>query len=183
MKVLEVEYNNYTFRSRTEAKWAKLLDELSVEYVYEPDTYVLDLMNCNKKRRKVRYLPDFYLPQQELYLEIKNNGNKKPTSDESLKAYLLSLNTNKNVIIAFGDVNYNANVSYGNYFCYQPTGKFDMHYRITKCTTCDRIDFTKFGNVYDIKCDCKKIQTHKKLFNCCGVKNAFNIVKSYRFGW
>lgn len=182
MKVLEVEYNNYTFRSKTEAKWAKLMDELSIEYIYEPDTYVLDHVNANNKRLKIRYLPDFYLTKQKLFLEIKNNGNKKPTLDESLKAYLLSISSKTPVVIAFGDVTHKSNTSYGNYFYYDK-GNFDMHYRLTKCTTCSYIDFTKFGNVYDVHCECTKEDRHRELYNTSSLENAFDKVKSFRFGW
>lgn len=180
VRVFEVEYNNYTFRSKTEAKWARLFDLLNIEYVYEPDTYVL----LRSEKRKIRYLPDFYLPEQDLFLEVKNMGNKKPTIEECLKAYLLATHVKKRVLIAFGDVTFNANVRYGNYLCYHPNGIVDLHYRLTRCTMCKKIDFTKFGNVFDIHCDCEKNKlVHETLINTTAVKAAFDKLKSYRFGW
>jgi hypothetical protein len=183
MKVFEVEYNNYTFRSKTEAKWAKLFDVLEIEYVFEPDTYVLDIINDNNKRKSIRYLPDFYLPSLDIYLEIKNNGKNRPNMDECQKAFLLSTQAKKRVIILFGEMKYETNFMLGNFFCYHPNGTFDMHYRLTRCTKCNLIDFTKFGNVFDVNCNCQKDEVHKHLYNSISLKNGFNTVKQTRFGW
>ena len=55
MKVIETEYNGYKFRSRLEARWAVFFDELGIEYLYEPEGFVLE--------DGTKYLPDFYLPK------------------------------------------------------------------------------------------------------------------------
>lgn len=65
MKALETEYKGILFRSRLEARWAVLFDALKLEYIYEPDCFVLS--NGQK------YTPDFYLPKYDLYIEIKPN--------------------------------------------------------------------------------------------------------------
>lgn len=59
-------YKDYTFRSQLEAQWAYYLDALRVKYIYERDTYIV----VNKGER-TWYKPDFYLPEQELWLEVK----------------------------------------------------------------------------------------------------------------
>ena len=63
MKVLETEYNGVLFRSRLEARWAIMFDALGLEWIYEPECFVLE--------NKLKYTPDFYLKKYNLYVEIK----------------------------------------------------------------------------------------------------------------
>lgn len=65
MKALETNYNGILFRSRLEARWAMFFDLIGVEYVYEPECFVL---NDGRK-----YTPDFYIEKYDLYVEIKPN--------------------------------------------------------------------------------------------------------------
>jgi len=65
IKAIETEYNGYKFRSRLEARWAVFFDELNIVYQYEPEGYEED---------GVRYLPDFYLPKENLYVEVKGKS-------------------------------------------------------------------------------------------------------------
>ena len=62
MKAIETVYNGYKFRSRLEARWAVFFDTLGIEYLYEHEGYDLD---------GVWHLPDFWLPKQECWIEIK----------------------------------------------------------------------------------------------------------------
>ena len=55
MKAIETEYKEILFRSRLEARWAILFDALNIEWVYEPDCFIL---SNNQK-----YTPDFYIPK------------------------------------------------------------------------------------------------------------------------
>ena len=89
---IETKYHGYRFRSRLEARWATFFDALSLEYRYEPEGYALE---------NVPYLPDFYLPQQNCFLEIKG---QQPNQEEKEKARLLALYTGKDVYILFGDL-------------------------------------------------------------------------------
>lgn len=54
VKAIQTVYNGYKFRSRLEARWAVFFDSSGIEYVYEPEGYVL--------KDGSTYLPDFYLP-------------------------------------------------------------------------------------------------------------------------
>jgi len=63
IKAIETVYNGYRFRSRLEARWAVFFDALGVEYQYEPEGLELE--------EQGRYLPDFYIPHINTYLEIK----------------------------------------------------------------------------------------------------------------
>lgn len=62
IKAIETEYNGYLFRSRLEARWAVFFDALGIEYSYELEGYDLD---------GLWYLPDFWLPQYRIWVEIK----------------------------------------------------------------------------------------------------------------
>lgn len=62
MKAIETVYNGYRFRSRLEARWAVFFDALEIEYQYEPEGFETD---------GGFYLPDFYLPVEKCYVEVK----------------------------------------------------------------------------------------------------------------
>lgn len=62
IKPIETIYNGYRFRSRLEARWAVFFDAAGIKYQYEPEGFDLD---------GEYYLPDFFLPQFCLFVEIK----------------------------------------------------------------------------------------------------------------
>ena len=62
IKAIETHYNGYKFRSRLEARWAVFFDEAGIEYQYEPEGFT-NGEDC--------YLPDFYLPEHNTYVEVK----------------------------------------------------------------------------------------------------------------
>lgn len=59
---IQTKYNNYHFRSRTEARWGVFFDALKYPWIYEYEGYNLP---------SGYYLPDFYFPGNETFLEIK----------------------------------------------------------------------------------------------------------------
>lgn len=61
---IETEYDGYRFRSRLEARWAVFFDAMGIRYEYEPEGFGFG---------GTRYLPDFYLPEFGVYVEIKPN--------------------------------------------------------------------------------------------------------------
>lgn len=66
-KAIETEYNGYKFRSRLEARWAVFFDSLGVQYEYEKEGFKLE---------HGWYLPDFWLPDLDVWVEIKPDMNK-----------------------------------------------------------------------------------------------------------
>jgi hypothetical protein len=62
LTAIDTKYNGYYFRSRLEARYAVYLDALGWEYQYEPEGY---------KLKSGYYLPDFYLPDINCYVEVK----------------------------------------------------------------------------------------------------------------
>lgn len=91
-KVIETVYNGYRFRSRLEARWAVFFDTLEIKYEYEKEGYDLE---------GTWYLPDFFLPDLDIFVEIKG---QEPTSDELYKARQLALYTDKKVYVIYGNV-------------------------------------------------------------------------------
>lgn len=63
MKAIETKYKGRFFRSRLEARWACYFDSLKIIYMYEPEGFTLS--------NGSNYLPDFFLPDHNLYVEIK----------------------------------------------------------------------------------------------------------------
>ena len=63
IKPIETIYNGYKFRSRLEARWAVFFDAAGIRYEYEPEGF--------KTKNGLCYLPDFYLPDENIYVEVK----------------------------------------------------------------------------------------------------------------
>lgn len=73
MRVIQTEYAGYRFRSRLEARWAVFFDEAEIDFQYEVEGFVLPdtLVPGWTESGRVRYLPDFYLPELGLWCEVK----------------------------------------------------------------------------------------------------------------
>lgn len=68
IRAIETTYRGVRFRSRLEARWAVFLDELGIDWEYEPQGYKLS--------DGTYYLPDFWLPKfnRGVYVEVKPFG-------------------------------------------------------------------------------------------------------------
>ena len=75
-------------RSRLETRWARVFDKLGIEYYYEPEIYTL---GC------IRYLPDFYLPQQNIYFEAKG----VMTQTDAQKITALAEQTGRDIVVGY----------------------------------------------------------------------------------
>lgn len=65
MKPIETYYKGYRFRSRLEARWAVFFDAAGFKYRYETEGFVLS--------DGTYYIPDFWLPEQRLWVEVKGD--------------------------------------------------------------------------------------------------------------
>lgn len=65
IKAIQTEYKGYKFRSRLEARWAVFFDAVRIKWEYEPQGF-----ECENG---TKYLPDFYLPEQKIWCEVKPN--------------------------------------------------------------------------------------------------------------
>lgn len=89
IKPIETVYNGYRFRSRLEARWAVFFDATGIPYEYEPEGF-------NTESGK-KYLPDFYLPDNDIYVEVKP---ERPGADEEIKdAIIVMAHNNKKLVV------------------------------------------------------------------------------------
>ncbi len=56
------------FQNEAELECAKILDYYAIPWAYEPRTFVLE--QDEDGRTSAAFTPDFYLPEQDLYLEV-----------------------------------------------------------------------------------------------------------------
>ncbi len=94
MRIIETFFDGYRFRSRLEARWAVFFNTLGVKYEYEKEGYDLD---------GVWYLPDFWLPELDFFVEIKG---KEPTKEEERKRLLLATQSGKDVHICYNGIGF-----------------------------------------------------------------------------
>ena len=66
-KPIETDYKEYRFRSRLEARWAVFFDSYGIQHDNELDSF--ELSNGQW------YLPEFYLPELNVYVDVKPNKN------------------------------------------------------------------------------------------------------------
>ncbi|AGA72630.1 hypothetical protein LU683_30435 [Pseudomonas asiatica] len=83
-------HNGYRLRSYTELLWARVLEAAEIFYLYEPDLVRVD---------EGYYLPDFWLPNVGIYLEVKG---KNPTEEEIQKADAVMERTGREVMFLVG---------------------------------------------------------------------------------
>ncbi len=88
-KAIETEYRGHLFRSRLEARWAVFFDTLGLEWQYEPQGYEVGQFSVDETvdaDGKIRYLPDFYLPKQKTWIEVK--GDLEPIWAKRIATFL-----------------------------------------------------------------------------------------------
>lgn len=73
IQAIDTYYAGHYFRSRLEARWATVFDNLGVRWEYEPQGY-----RVGEKRRP--YLPDFYLTDLGWWVEVKGDPQRLDVS-------------------------------------------------------------------------------------------------------
>lgn len=68
IKAIETSYAGCRFRSRLEARWAVFFDRMGIRWDYETQGYMVGPEGCDRP-----YLPDFWLPVERLWVEVKGN--------------------------------------------------------------------------------------------------------------
>lgn len=63
IKAIETKYKGYRFRSRLEARWAVFFETFGIPWEYEIEGFQLP--------SGATYLPDFYLPSIDVFVEVK----------------------------------------------------------------------------------------------------------------
>lgn len=92
LKPIETLYNGFRFRSRLEARWAVFFDAMHLEYQYELEGYALPGGGA--------YLPDFYLPETGLFVEVK--PHHELSIDDIRKLVLFGVDGDKSLLLIAG---------------------------------------------------------------------------------
>jgi len=90
LKAIETRYRGYRFRSRLEARWAVYFDTIGLRWEYEPQGFKFA---CGP------YLPDFWLPQVEMWAEVKP---VEFTSEEMARVCALATESRHPVLMLVG---------------------------------------------------------------------------------
>jgi hypothetical protein len=177
VKAIETEYDGHRFRSRSEARWAVFFNALGVPYEYEKEGFDLEGVG--------RYLPDFWLPEQDFWIEIKGS---EPTSDEGERASALARATGKRVFVFFGDIPQSTKDSWGGedsahlYCTFQIEGEnevgWDSYYCWCECPRCEKVGI-EFSGRFERLCDC--VSGDKGLCNSLRIQAAYKAARSARF--
>jgi hypothetical protein len=69
INAIPMKYRGENFRSSLEADWAATFESLDMHWTYEAEGLQVD--------RKVNYLPDFWLPTQRVFAEVKSPTNER----------------------------------------------------------------------------------------------------------
>ena len=151
MKAIETIYNGIRFRSRTEARWAVFMDALGVVWEYEREGFDLG--------DGVLYLPDFWLPQLNCWIEIK--GVRAVPEDELKKVRRLAKQSGKDVYLFCGSPlapdEDNPNLWYGAESAadwFPSEGGQDGHHLWCECPRCRRVGIEFDGRAGRIGCGC-----------------------------
>lgn len=70
LKAIDTKYKGYKFRSRLEARWAVYFDAIGLEWEYEKEGFEFEV-EFKDGCKIVRYLPDFWLPELNMWAEVK----------------------------------------------------------------------------------------------------------------
>lgn len=90
---IQTSYSGYKFRSRLEARWAVFFTALGLQWVYEPEGFVLP--------NGVYYLPDFQVTSPtglKQWYEIKPEGVTTDPKFEAFNAALLTMRAQKQTL-------------------------------------------------------------------------------------
>lgn len=141
IQAIETEYRGYRFRSRLEARWAVFFSTLGVPYEYEPEGFELG--------NGVRYLPDFWLPTWDAWVEVKPNMDACDTGRAMDRLSKLAENTGKLGLLLIGEVWPGTT----DILLARPKGYWEgtSYTRISQCSLCDGICLEK--TFFDGKAD------------------------------
>lgn len=155
LKAIETVYRGVRYRSRIEARWAVAYTSLGVPFEYEKEGFDLSGVGL--------YLPDFWLPDQGCWVEIKG---MKPSDDEEKKCAALAEASGRAVILfpcTIPEIEDEANLRCPSDGCdgayiFHPDGGGDNYYRWCVCPDCSTVGITFDGRSDRLPC--------KECFRC-----------------
>ena len=150
---IPTKYKGIEMRSKLESKFAFFLDALCIEWIYEPQTFMLS--------KGFMYKPDFYLPKLKTWIEVK--GIIKKHNKEISKCFVKDNNTEL-ILVSATEI------------CWFSTQDFedgigiDKDIYIGKCSHCYSYFFCSNLGSYH----CRKCGKHEGDHDIRGGLNAFN---------
>ena len=97
IRAIETNYKGYRFRSRLEARWAVFFDRLGIRWQFEPEGFDL------KKHNLGYYLPDFYLPDLNYWIEVKPENFSREDEAAYEKLACVAVGTNAKGLLVAGE--------------------------------------------------------------------------------
>lgn len=179
MKAIETEFNGHLFRSLLEARWANFFHALDVEYRYEHEGFDLG--------RGGYYLPDFWLPRLDVWIEIKPVF---PTRVERERCELLAAYTRRPAYLTFGDCWLASDDDITGTIAYFPErgtdgAVEDSTYYWAECERCRAVGITFAGFADRIGCGCYPSDSHAgrvEGWHTERIRAAFTIARRFRPG-
>jgi hypothetical protein len=173
IKAIETRYKGYRFRSRLEARWAVFFGSLGIRWQFEPEGFDLS------ERGLGYYLPDFFLPDQNCWIEVKPESFNCRDEDAYKKLAYVAAATNARGLLVAGEPY--LNVVMGGFETYMPdgsacdqwwivgadgenAGKVDGPYLFCVCPLCDKIgiQFDGRGERICSEAKCKHKRTREE---------------------
>lgn len=139
IKAIETRYKGYRFRSRLEARWAVFFDALKIRWTYEPEGFVLPDGRG--------YLPDFFLQDFGLFVEIKPESCNNEEHNKALEKYYLFAQDHPAIALIGTPGPINESTFQGDYVGETP----DSPYFWCVCPVCNAIGFEFDGRAARLK--------------------------------
>ncbi len=151
IKAKPTNYKNILFRSRLEAKWAIFFDELGIKWKYEPKYDDVEYRGF-----LIQYKPDFYLPDHDLWIEVKATSILH-LSDGEIRKIVGWANDYLEILVLSGAPRIPRENTKAHYlYTYNPKKK-KVNRPVAsmwwcECPKCGRIDFRPCGSI-PVDCD------------------------------
>ena len=161
IKAIETEYHGRRYRSRLEARWSIVFERLGIFFDYEHEGFVFD--------DGTRYLPDFWLKEQNAWVEIKG-GDVSNEAVEKMELLIESHARTNPTVRGFilntipsptskALMDFNQDDTYSVEWIVEKDPS-DSHIstepdaRLAQCPICGKIDIIAFGMGTSLPCGC-----------------------------
>jgi hypothetical protein len=187
IKAIETRYAGCRFRSRLEARWAVLFNHLGIVWEYEPQGFELSPLTAEQTagveqdhgdvpkdagKHLGYYLPDFRLPQQNAWFEVKG---AEPPDTEWARLTRFDTLAEGQLFVAVGSI---PDPGTFEALGHPYDGAFDIytaddvHYAWTRCRWCNFYDLTFDARSARTQCGCHT--AHHATAPCCNGDKCYN---------